>query len=405
MKDTSTLVPHQVDICVAGGGPAGLIAAAAFGALGLDVLCVDPAAPVTQRDEDGADLRTTAFLQPSQAFLARIGLWDRFAEEGTPLGTMRIADSVAGDTEPRILRDFDSEEIGDAPFGWNLPNWLLRREVVAHLDEMPTVTCLTGVAVAGATPRLKEILVALDNGQQCTARLLVAADGRLSTIRERAGIRVTTMRYGQKALAFAVTHPLAHGNVSTEIHRSGGPFTLVPLPDYQGHHSSAVVWMERGPNAVRLAEMAEDDFNQAATERSAHVLGPLTLVSRRSVWPIISQVAHRFSAPRTALVAEAAHVVPPIGAQGLNMSLADIACLHALAEADDSALGSPQMLAQYERRRRPDVLSRVAGIDALNRISMLGAPPLTDLRMRGIDMLHRVRPVRRGLMRLGLGAG
>ncbi len=153
-----------------------------------------------------------------------------------------------------------------------------------------------------------------------------------------------TTRYGQKALAFAVTHPIPHDNVSTEIHRSGGPFTLVPLPDLNGMPSSAVVWMEEGPEVQRLAALPQAEFEAAMNARSCCLLGPLTLASRRTVWPIISQIAERMYAERIALVAEAAHVVPPIGAQGLNMSLGDMRVLLELAEAAPDRLGDAAML-------------------------------------------------------------
>jgi len=179
----------------------------------------------------------------------------------------------------------------------------------------------------------------------------------------------------------------------------------VPLPDHDGQHRSAVVWMEAGPEAERLARIDVADFEAAATERSSELLGPLTLISRRSVWPIISQIAHRFTAPRTALMAEAAHVVPPIGAQGLNMSLADLRALVDLADADPAALGSPEMLARYARRRYLDVQARVLGIDVLNRTSMAGDRARQALRRTGIGALHGVRPLRLMAMRMGLGAG
>jgi 2-octaprenyl-6-methoxyphenol hydroxylase len=228
-------------------------------------------------------------------------------------------------------------------------------------------------------------------------------------VREAAKIGVRTTRYGQKALAFAVTHPIPHGNVSTEVHRSGGPFTLVPLPDFTGadgvaRPSSAVVWMERGPEIARLAGLDTEAFEAEMTERSAHLFGPLTLASRRTVWPIISQMAERMEGERVALVAEAAHVVPPIGAQGLNMSLADIRTLLDLAEAHRDDPGAPDLLRRYARARHADVMARVTGIDALNRASMAEAQGLRDLRMRALDAIYRVAPVRRVLMQTGLGA-
>ena len=209
-----------------------------------------------------------------------------------------------------------------------------------------------------------------------------------------------TFRYGQKALAFAVTHDVPHGNVSTEIHRSGGPFTLVPLPDRDGKPCSAVVWMENGREVARLAALPPDAFEAELNARSAGVLGHLTLATRLTQWPIISQIAHRFTGPRTALIAEAAHVVPPIGAQGLNMSLAD---LSALLDLSGDEPGHPDGLAAYDRARRPEAYARLLGIDALNRASQTGIRPLRDLRAAALGGLYGIAPVRRLMMRTGLG--
>lgn len=393
----------DTDILVSGGGVAGLTAAAAFAAAGFRVVCTDPAPPITERDAEGADQRTTAFLQPSIPVLEAAGLWARLEPHAAPLQVMRIIDAGGPRAEPRIVKDFDAADISDRPFGWNLPNWLLRREMVARLAEMPGVTFLPGTATAGLFTRETEARVPLSDGRQVTARLVVAADGRNSPVRQAAGIGVKTIRYGQKALAFATTHPIPHGNVSTEIHRSGGPFTLVPLPDRDGRPSSAVVWMERGPEVARLAALPQPEFEAAMNERSCGILGPLTLVSRRTVWPIISQYAHRMAARRVALIAEAAHVVPPIGAQGLNMSLADLRALLDLTVQHRDDPGAAPVPEAYHRARHLEVRARLTGIDALNRASMLSAQPLRDLRAGALNALYSLAPVRKTLMRAGLG--
>jgi len=261
-----------------------------------------------------------------------------------------------------------------------------------------------GTGVSSLFTREAEARVGLSDGAKLRCRLVIAADGRGSPVREAAGVPVKTMRYGQKALAFAVTHPIPHGHVSTEIHRSGGPFTLVPLPDYEGRPSSAIVWMEEGPEAVRLKDLPEAEFEAAMNERSCLLFGPLKLASRRTIWPIISQVAERMSAERVALVAEAAHVVPPIGAQGLNMSLGDIRVLLDLAQAAPERLGDRQMLDAYHRRRHGEVTLRVTGIDMLNRASMVHAQPLRDARALGLNAIYSLGPVRKTLMQIGLGA-
>lgn len=389
------------DILISGGGVAGLTAAAAFGTAGFSVICVDPTPPVTVETAEGADLRTTAFLQPAVAILETAGLWQRLAPHAAALQIMRIIDAGGPTAEPRLIKDFDAADISDQPFGQNLPNWLLRREMVARLAELPSVTFRPGTATTGLLTRTSEARVALSDGETVSARLVVAADGRASPMRVAAGIGVRTLRYGQKALTFAVTHKVPHQNISTEIHRSGGPFTLVPLPDRNGLPCSAVVWMERGPEVARLAALDPAGFEAAANARSCLILGPLTLASKRLVWPIIAQIADRMSGERLALMAEAAHVVPPIGAQGLNMSLADLAALLDLAKTGE--LGSQAMLDAYHRRRHREVEARVLGVDALNRAAMLEAPPLRDLRAAALNALYSLGPVRKTLMKAGLG--
>ena len=216
------------DVLVAGGGVAGLTAAAAFASEGFSVICVDPVPPVTAAEAEGSDLRSTAFLMPAVRLLERAGLWPRLAPEAAALRVMRIAD--AGGPEPviRDTVDFAAAEIGEEVFGYNLPNWLLRREMVARLDGMPGAELRAGVRLDRVTPRTAEMLAQLSDGTQVRARLLVAADGRDSTVREALGIGARRWGYGQKALVFTVFHAEPHEGVSTEIHRSRRPLHAGP---------------------------------------------------------------------------------------------------------------------------------------------------------------------------------
>lgn len=389
------------DILISGGGVAGLTAAAAFGTAGYGVVLVEPNPPVTDAADVGADLRTTAFLTPSVAVLQAAGLWDRLSPYASALQIMRIIDAGGIENAPRLTRDFNAAEISDAPFGWNLPNWRLRREMVARLSELPNVTFVQGHSCTRMLTRETGAMITLTDGTTYNARLAIAADGRDSTLRAAAGISVKSTRYDQKALVFAVTHTEPHANISTEIHRTGGPFTLVPLPDLNGQPCSSVVWMESRATADHLAALPDPEFTRQMNERSCGVLGDLTLASRRSLWPMMSQIAATMSAQRTALIAEAAHVVPPIGAQGLNMSLADIGAL--LDLATPANLGNDAMLTAYHKARYGQIKTRVLGIDALNRASMVTGQAGRDLRKAALESLYAIAPIRQTLMRQGLG--
>ncbi len=389
----------DTDILIAGAGPAGLAAACALGTEGHRVILVDPAAPVVDADAPGADLRTTALLQPARDLLDRAGVWDGLAPGATALWTMRIVDAA---TTPPVARDFEARDISDAPFGWNVPNAVLRGALIDRIGALSNVETRFGTSVTALFARDAAARVTLADGTRLTAGLVLACDGRDSPLREMAGIGTRRAGYGQTAITFAVTHTAPHEDVSTEIHASGGPFTLVPLQSDDNGHRSAIVWMDDARAQTRRLSLSDAEFLAEAQARSADVMGTLTLASPRAAWPISSVLAERWTARRLALAAEAAHAMPPIGAQGLNTSLKDIAALRDLAATGEP--GSPDMLARYERDRRADVALRMAGIDLLNRTSLAGLAPVQALRRMGIAALHDVPPLRRAIMRLGLGA-
>lgn len=394
----------QCDILITGGGVAGLSAACTFAAAGFETLCVDPVPPITDVAQKGADLRSTAFLLPSVELLSESGLWEELSPHAAPLSTMRILDAGGESGVIREQADFLAADIGLPAFGYNLPNTLLREKMLSFLAKFQNFQLLAPESVGKITPRSSGALVQLAGGDQVSAKLVIAADGRNSPLREQLGIGIKTWRYGQKALVFNTSHTAPHQNISTEIHRSGGPFTLVPLED---PYKSAVVWMERGPRAAELFAMNDATFNQALSERACGSLGAIEITGKRALWPIIAQRAERLNGPRTALLAEAAHVIPPIGAQGLNMSLADLRHLKSLVVQARNAgqdIGAPELLQKYHRARWPDMAARIKGVDLLNRTSMAGTPFLKDLRRTGLKYLHSIKPLRNELMKRGLGA-
>ncbi|NNL18266.1 MAG: UbiH/UbiF family hydroxylase, partial [Boseongicola sp.] len=276
----------DVDIFISGGGIAGLTAAAAFAHQGLSVVLADPSVPPANLDTSGSDLRSTAFLAPARELLENIGLWESVERNAEPLNTLRVIDCQGQPPSPRTDRAFQSTDLGAPSFGWNLPNWLTRKVLSETLAKSPNVDLRLGTGFAGLVTREREAIVTLTSGEQIRARLAVAADGRTSPLREAAGIASKTTRYGQKALAFIVAHQKPHENISTELYLTGGAFTTVPLPDHDGQHCSAIVWMNDGAVAVRLNNLDDDAFAAAATERSCGVLGQMTLISPKNVWPI-----------------------------------------------------------------------------------------------------------------------
>jgi len=394
----------EVDVFVAGAGLAGSIAALSYAKAGRKVLIADP---INYDNASTFDYRTTAYLQPSKLFLEKIGVWAAIQDSAVPLEVMEIIDASGGihPGEIKTKKDFKSSEISELPFGWNVRNSLMRKSLKNLLVLQNNCEIINAESVVDFLSRDDIAYVKLSSGESVKAKLVIAADGRNSIVRKKAGISVKTHRFGQKALAFAVTHKTPHKNVSTEIHRSGGPFTLVPLPDHDGKPSSAVVWMEQGAKAKNLMDLENEKFESEMTERSCNVLGPLKLASKRSLWPIISQIADNIYSQRLALIGETAHVVPPIGAQGLNMSLADIKVLSDLDEKYSNNLGSADTLKKYQNSRIADIRQRVLGVSALNQISISRNKAIQNVRAFGLENLFQLDVIKNSAMKLGMGYG
>ncbi|UKV16148.1 FAD-dependent oxidoreductase [Thalassospiraceae bacterium SW-3-3] len=393
----------ETDILIAGGGIAGMSAAARFAADGHRIMIVDPAPADIG---EGTDLRTTAFLQPGIETLKKAGVWGAIKPTGAELRVMRIVDAGGTEMTPRETADFDGAETNQGFFGWNVSNKAARVSLMAKLETLSNVDFRFSTTVTGFTGTARYGEATLSGGETVRAKLVVAADGRNSSLRDFAGIKHRRWAYDQSALVFVVTHDKPHDNISTEIHRTGGPLTLVPMPDLNGKPCSSVVWMTPAERAQQLYNMDDATLSAEITRDTMSMFGPLTVASPRAVWPMISQVPSRLISARLALVAEAAHVVPPIGAQGLNMSLHDIetlADLMAKAKLKGEDIGATTLLKSYERKQLPKTLARVGGIDLLNRASMFEPKTLRDLRYAGLTAINRIGPLRKLAIKVGVG--
>ena len=390
------------DVFIAGAGLAGSIAALSYAKSARNVVVADP---FSYDESSKFDYRTTAYLQPSKLFLELIGVWDCVKDSAMPLEVMKIIDASDKGNPGKIKseKNFNSSEISDLPFGWNVKNSLMRSTLQDLIEREGNCKLITGTRAVDFLSRDDAAYVKLSSGKTVKAKLVIAADGRNSVLRKKAGISVKTHNFGQKALAFAVTHSIPHKNISTEIHLSGGPFTLVPLQDHDGKPSSAVVWMDKSEKAAKLIDMKDKEFEKEMTQRSCSILGPLKLASKRSLWPIISQIADRIYSQRLALIGETAHVVPPIGAQGLNMSLADIKILSELDKQYPDDLGSTHSLIEYQKNRIADIRQRVIGVSTLNHISISENKIVQNMRAFGLENFFQVPAVKNRVMKLGLG--
>lgn len=386
----------ETDIIVAGTGPAGLVTALSLAQAGFSIVLVGP--PVSSSTGLG-DRRTTALMMPSLNFLDKLGLLDAIRPQAAPLKAMCITDATA-----RLLRSptvtFRAAEIGEDMFGMNIPNTHLNMVLDEAVKKTQAIRVLPSL-VARWTPGPDKITAELESGEIITAQLAAAADGRRSPAREAAGIRVRFWEAGQSALVTNFTHTRPHNDTSTEFHTPDGPFTQVPLPGLR----SSLVWVTRRHRAGELAALSETDLSRLVEQWMQSMLGRVEIEPGRQVFPLASALPQRFADKRVALVGEAAHIFPPIGAQGLNLGIRDAEDLTRVALRYSSDPGVKAALSAYDRARRPDILARSSAVDLLNRSLLSDFLPAQAIRAAGLSLLRITPPLRAFFMREGLRTG
>ena len=374
---------------VIGAGPAGLVSAIALAAAGVDTMLV---APWAQPDH-----RTTALLAGSVTALDTLAIWQSCSPQAAPLKKLRIIDDTR-----RLFRapevSFAAAEIDREAFGCNIEN----RHLIAALQSRAAALNLKSIAAPALAVESTVSAVTIRHAEgEARLQLAIAADGARSMCRTAAGIMTQRRAYPQAALTLNLAHARPHEDTSTEFHTEEGPFTLVPLP---GRRSSlvCVVAPERGDE---LATM-DDAALSAEIERRAHsLLGPMIVEAGRGVFPLAVETADAFVRNRIVLVGEAAHVVPPIGAQGLNLGIRDAATIaEIVAEAHQQGedLGGPEVLARYDTQRRADVVTRTLAVDLLNRSLLSDFFPAHGTRGLSLYLVDRIGPLRRAIMREGI---
>lgn len=376
------------DVAVVGGGATGFAAAICAAQSGLRTVIFAPPAQFPPG-------RTAALLHGSIELLSALDVWPLVESQAAPLNAIRLVDATK-----RLIRapetTFYASEIGLSAFGYNVPNGALVAALRQRAEALDAVT-IVEAPVQGIAHEEGRTRLATDDGR-FFARLVVAADGARSHARKAAGIAVRRWTYPQSALVATLTIEHPHGATSTEFHTEHGPFTLVPLP---GDRVS-LVWVDN-PKIVQRALALENDALSRAVKARAHAIhGAMQLDSQPAIIKLSAALAERFAARRTMLVGEAAHLFPPIGAQGLNLGFRDVAALRRILKRHRHDPGGSEALERFHAMRQTDIRTRTYAVDLLNRSLLTDFLPVQASRALGLTLAGAVSPLRKFLMRQGV---
>lgn len=387
----------KADIIVIGTGAAGLSAAIALAKAGFSVI----AAGALEQHGIG---RTVALFEASLRFYDALGLWPQLACQAAKIETIRMIDAT-GSPMPIPPIEFSASEIGLPAFGENIENDYLVARLATIAREIPSLSLEDEqlVDIAEGQDYLRAIF---KSGRTIDAKLIIAADGQKSTVRAKARIGARRWTYPQVALTVLTAHEKPHCNVSNEFHTRNGPCTLVPLPPSEtAPHRSSLVWLMSEAAATRRRSLSETALADEIEQQVQSVFGHMRLDGPCGTFPMTGLRVSRLTGRRIALLGEAAHVFPPLAAQGLNLSLRDTAALVDCVEtarARGEDIGGTATLSTYAAARWPDISLRTHGIDILNRSLLADFLPVDLLRGMGFLAFTLIGPLRRAVMREGI---
>jgi len=393
---TEVSATTKTDILVAGAGSTGLAAALAFARSGLRTTLVGRIPPPLPG-------RTVALFEASVRFLDALGALERVRALACPIEAIRMID----DTDqllPVPELTLRASEVDLPALGINVSNDDLVGVLLDLVRGRPEIEVIEA-EIADYDLNGATAAALLADGRRLEADFLVAADGRNSRARAVAGIDVKEWTYPQVALTMMLRHEFPHDNMSTEWHTRSGPFTLVPLPAREdAPHRSSLVWLMSVADARRRLAKPREELEYEIEDYAKSEFGTMRIESDIGQFRMGGMQVSQHAKGRMALVGETCHIFPPIGAQGLNLSLRDVAdledCLASVDLRNERELS--RALARYDRHRRADIGFRTNGVDVLNRSLIIPYLPVDLFRGASFIAVAALGPLRRAVIREGV---
>tara|TARA_B100001996_G_C18668891_1_gene595920 strand:+ start:2395 stop:3621 length:1227 start_codon:yes stop_codon:yes gene_type:complete len=400
------LKPITTDILVCGGGISGLLTAKSLLNLGLSVVCLEKMKGSLKCEAIVEDGRSTALLQPSINFLSDLGLWRNLSQKSQALESLILCNLSPDKNLIDESCEFSANDLNLETLGFNIPNDFLTSELKKSLISESKFIFLDDVVIQDLVSKSKEITAVTDQGHKITSKLVIGADGKSGSLRELTKIGKFSIDYNQKALVFSIKHEQNHKAKSYEIYESGGPCTLVPNKTSKADgYFSSVVLMQNLKEVQKTLSLDMEELAVFITKRTGNLLGKCEITTKIKNFSIMSQISRQFVGDRSLLLAESAHVMPPIGAQGMNSSIQDIKFLTELLDLeakDNKDYGQSNLLDKFEKARANKIRSRMLGIHILNKVSINGNGLALTMRKLGLRGLSKNLTLRKFVMNLGM---
>ncbi|MEO0619986.1 MAG: FAD-dependent monooxygenase, partial [Pseudomonadota bacterium] len=385
----STAMPSEIsyDVAVVGAGYAGLMTALAVsvrtaGALRIVLIDKRPWA-----EHPKVDARASALSAATINLLEKLDVWSRLKPHACPVEEIALTDPIGDSPLRQVLLRYENT-VDDGPASWIVENTHLMTALRTRVERDGAIDVLTGNGIEAVTAASANAHITFGDGRTLATPLVLACDGARSPLRASAGIPVVGWDYPQAGIVTTIAHDRPHHGIATQHFFSGGPFAMLPLPDRR----TSIVWSEQKERAAEVMAMDDAAFVAAVSDRVGTSLGTISLDGPRASWPLRLQLARRLTAPRLALIGDAARSVHPLAGQGLNLAARDVAAV-ADTVFDACALGldhgAADTLETYERSRRFDGGSATLMFDAINRIFSNGLPLLRSLRDAGLELVDR----------------
>lgn len=392
-------VPGHYDVIISGGGMVGTTLAAALGQHNIKVAVIEPHPPALAWPRTEHDIRVSAITRATEKMFDGVGAWQKMVDmRVAPYQHMRVWDEGAGGSI-----GFDCTDLGEPNLGHIVENSVIHKALLDRLDELENVELITPAQITERQQYQDHVDIALDNGSRLSAKLLVAADGANSWIRDQVGISTSGWLYDQSAVVATIQTEKSHQQTAWQQFMKNGPLAFLPLDQSD---LSSIVWSTSHTEAARLCELGKADFLVELHQAFGDRLGKMIGVGPRGAFPLQLKHANRYCAERVALVGNAAHAIHPLAGQGLNLGINDVSELSRLiieAYSAQEDVGEYALLRRYERARKGENIAVTAAMDGFKRLFSNDQPLLKALRNIGLNLADHAGPLKNQIIRQAMG--